>query len=338
MNKVKKVLFSAIQPSGMLTIGNYIGVLNNLSYLQQEYDCLFCVADLHALTVRQNPVIFKNYIFDVIALYLACGVDPKKSIIFIQSDIFEHTQLYWILNCFSYVGELSRMTQFKEKSSKYSKNINSGLLTYPILMASDVLLYNTNLILVGEDQKQHLEFIKNLVIRFNSLYGMVFELPKSLILTPGIKIMALLDPSKKMSKSDSNVNNTIYLLENIDSVMKKIKQAKTDSDNPPSIVYDTNNKLGISNLLNIFSHMSGQSIADLEILYSNKLYSNFKHDVAISVSEKLLLIQRNYDYIRKNEDYLQSIMYSGAKKAKLRAGKILSKVYSSIGLPVKCFI
>ncbi|CAL4325430.1 Tryptophan--tRNA ligase [Buchnera aphidicola (Eriosoma lanigerum)] len=337
MSSKKKILFSAIQPSGMLTLGNYIGVLSDLVNIQRNYSCLFCVADLHAITVRRNPSVLYNSIFDIIAIYLACGLDPNRSILFVQSHVYEHAQLSWILNCYSYIGELSRMTQFKNKSLQFSKNINSGLLNYPVLMASDVLLYQTNVILVGADQKQHLELIHDIVFRFNKLYGNLFVLPTSLASLTGSKIMSLLDPNKKMSKSEPNHNNTIFLLEEPSSIIKKIKQAKTDSDQPSSIIYDQEKKPGISNLLNIFSIFSGLSITDLEHQYCDKIYSEFKRDISELVAEKLYLLQQQYFDFRKNEDYLQDIINIGAKKARLQAQITLNKVYQSIGLPVKYY-
>ncbi|CAL4325401.1 Tryptophan--tRNA ligase [Buchnera aphidicola (Eriosoma grossulariae)] len=337
MKLFKKKLFSAIQPSGMPTIGNYISVLNNLVHIQDKFDCLFCIADLHSITVRRKSNDLSRSILDMIALYLACGFDPNQAIIFIQSHVYEHTQLSWILNCFSYVGELSRMTQFKDKSIRFSNNINVGLLNYPVLMASDVLLYKTDIILVGEDQKQHLELIHDIVIRFNNIYKKLFVLPSSLISKTGSKIMSLLNPTKKMSKSDPNTKNTIFLLEDISSIIKKIHHAQTDSDNPCSIIYNKKNKAGISNLLNIFSSFSGKTIKSLENEYANVMYSKFKHDLSDFIADKISCLQKKYFDFRKNEDYLQNIVKSGAEKAQCQAKITLDQVYKAIGLPVKYY-
>ncbi|CAL4043832.1 Tryptophan--tRNA ligase [Buchnera aphidicola (Tetraneura ulmi)] len=329
---LKKILFTAIQPTGSMTLGNYTSILSNVKKVQNDYFCLFCVADLHAITVRNNPNELKKTTLDALAFYLASGANPNKSIIFVQSSVYEHVYLNWVLNCYSYVGELSRMIQFKEKSLQNKNSINSGLLNYPILMASDVLLYKTNKILVGEDQKQHLEFIKKIVYRFNSLYGDVFTAPIAIDFLSKLKIMSLLNPNKKMSKSDINRKSTIFLLDNQDSIFKKIKNSVTDSEDPGLIIYDKFNKSGISNLLNIVSLLTKVKIKDLEIKYKNVNYKKFKEEVAEIISEKLFCLQKKFFDFRKNEDYLYEVAISGAEKAKMKAQKTIFLVNKSIGL------
>ncbi|MFQ8717178.1 MAG: tryptophan--tRNA ligase, partial [Enterobacter hormaechei] len=249
----KPIFFSGAQPSGELTIGNYMGALRQWVSMQDDYHCIYCIVDLHAITARQDPEKLRKATLDTLALYLACGIDPEKSTIFVQSHVPEHAQLGWALNCYTYFGELSRMTQFKDKSARYSENINAGLFDYPVLMAADILLYQTNQVPVGEDQKQHLELSRDIAQRFNALYGDVFKVPEPFIPKSGARVMSLLEPTKKMSKSDDNRNNVIGLLEDPKSVVKKLKRAVTDSDEPPVVRYDVQNKAGVSNLLDILS-------------------------------------------------------------------------------------
>lgn len=256
----KPIVFSGAQPSGELTIGNYMGALRQWVQMQDDYDCIYCIVDLHAITARQDPALLRKRTLDTLALYLACGIDPKKSTIFVQSHVPEHSQLSWALNCYTYFGELSRMTQFKDKSARYAENINAGLFDYPVLMAADILLYQTNQVPVGEDQKQHLELSRDIASRFNNLYGDIFKIPEPFIPKAGARVMSLQDPTKKMSKSDDNRNNVIELLEDPKSVVKKIKRAMTDSDEPALIRYDVEKKAGVSNLLDILSGVTGQSI------------------------------------------------------------------------------
>ncbi|XBC37619.1 MAG: tryptophan--tRNA ligase [Buchnera aphidicola (Meitanaphis microgallis)] len=331
MNNIKKILFSAIQPSGQLTIGNYIGVIRQWTKMQDSYLCFYCIADLHSITVRHSSVELKRNILDTVALYLACGIDPYKSIVFLQSHVHHHSQLYWLLTCHTYYGELSRMTQFKSKSLQNVKNINAGLLNYPVLMASDILLYNTNIVPIGCDQIQHLELVCKIAYRFNSFYGDIFTIPAKYIVKNGSNILSLLDPNKKMSKSDLNSNNVIFLLENIKSVSKKIKLAITDSNNPPSIHYDIVNKKGISNLLNIFSSLTDKKISDLEKEFYGKSYMCFKSDIIEVISDVMSKIQSSYFYYRKHEDYLKKILYYGASRARTKANKLLKKVKEVIG-------
>lgn len=331
----KPIVFSGVQPSGELTIGNYMGALRQFVAMQDDYDCMYCIVDLHAITVRQDPVALHKASLDVLALYLACGIDPNKSTIFIQSHVPEHTQLAWVLNCYTYFGEMSRMTQFKDKSARHANNINVGLFTYPVLMAADILLYQANQVPVGEDQKQHLEITRDIAERFNSLYGNIFAIPEVFIAKSGAKIMALQDPEKKMSKSDDNRNNVITLLEDPKSVAKKIKRAVTDSDEPPVIRYDRENKAGVSNLIDILHGVTGKSIADIEAEFADKMYGHLKTEVAEKVSEMLTTLQEKFWHYRNNEALLNQIAAEGAKKARARAKQTLDQVYKAIGFVVE---
>ncbi|AYN24554.1 tryptophan--tRNA ligase [Buchnera aphidicola] len=331
----KPILFSAIQPSGNLSIGNYIGTMRHWSSFQDNYECLYCIADLHSLTTLNKNFSLQNSVLDTLALYLACGVNPKKSIIFIQSHVYQHSQLNWILSCFSQFGELSRMTQFKNKrkiQDNYVENINIGLLNYPVLMSSDILLYQTNLVPVGQDQKQHLELTRNIANRFNLLYGDIFTLPKPLITKTGSKIMSLLDPTKKMSKSDTNKNNVIFLLEDISSVFLKIKNAVTDSEMPPKIYYDLRRKSGISNLLEILSAITNKKISILEKEFEGIMYSEFKKIIFDNISKFLHKLQKSYLVYRKDESYLKKVAKEGAIRARLKSEKILKRVSTAIGI------
>jgi tryptophanyl-tRNA synthetase len=332
MNMSKPIVFSGAQPSGELTIGNYMGALRQWVNMQDDYDCIYCIVDLHAITVRQDPEKLRKATLDTLALYLACGIDPNKSTIFVQSHVPEHTQLAWALNCFTYFGELSRMTQFKDKSSRYADNINAGLFDYPVLMVADILLYQTNLVPVGEDQKQHLELSRDVGQRFNALYGDIFKVPEPFIPKSGARVMSLLEPTKKMSKSDDNRNNVIGLLEDPKSVAKKIKRAVTDSDEPPVIRYDIANKAGVSNLLDILSAVSGKTIAELESEFEGKMYGHLKTAVADAVVEMLSELQERYHRFRNDEEYLHKILREGAEKAGAKAKLTLQNVYRAIGL------
>lgn len=327
----KPIVFSGAQPSGELTIGNYMGALRQWVNLQDDYDCIYCIVDLHAITVRQDPLKLRKATLDVLALYLACGIDPQKSTIFVQSHVPEHTQLGWLLNCYTYFGELSRMTQFKDKSARYAENINAGLFAYPVLMAADILLYQTNQVPVGEDQKQHLELSRDIAQRFNTLYGDIFTVPEPFIPKSGARVMSLLEPTKKMSKSDENRNNVITLLEDPKSVVKKLKRAMTDSDEPPVVRYDIANKPGVSNLLDILSGVTGKPIAELEQEFAGKMYGHLKGSVADAVSGMLIELQRRYHDFRADEELLNRIMHDGAAKARARARETLGKVYEAVG-------
>ena len=330
------VVFSGVQPSGELTIGNYLGALRQFAQMQDDYECLYCIVDLHAITVRQDPVALRKATLDVLALYLACGIDPNKSTIFIQSHVPEHAQLAWILNCYTYYGEMGRMTQFKDKSARHSENINVGLFTYPVLMAADILLYQTNQVPVGEDQKQHLEITRDIANRFNAIYaeqngGNLFTEPQVFIPKSGARVMSLQEPDKKMSKSDDNRNNVIGLLENPKDVAKKIKRAVTDSDEPPVVRYDRQNKAGVSNLLDILSGVSGKTIAELEKEFEGKMYGHLKTAVAEEVSAMLSGLQERFYHFRNDEALLDKIAAEGAQKASARAEKTLDSVYKAIG-------
>ncbi len=331
----KPVVLSGVQPSGELTIGNYLGALRQWVKMQDDFDCLFCIVDLHAITVRQDPDKLRKATLDVLALYLACGIDPEKSTIFVQSHVPEHTQLAWVLNCYTYFGEMSRMTQFKDKSSKYSENVNVGLFTYPVLMAADILLYQANQVPVGEDQRQHLEITRDIAQRFNALYpnekGELFVVPEAFIPKAGAKVMALQDPTKKMSKSDENRNNVITLLEDPKSVEKKIKRAMTDGEEPPVVRYDLQNKAGVSNLLEILSVIRDVPIADLEKEFEGKMYGHLKGAVAENVVSMLTELQERFYHYRNNETLLNQIASEGAKKARERAANTLASVYQAIG-------
>jgi len=327
----KGIVFSGTQPSGQLTIGNYIGALRHWVSLQSDYECIYCIVDLHAITIRNNAKLLRNTSLDIIALYIACGINPAKSIVFIQSHVPEHSQLNWLLNCYTYFGELSRMTQFKDKSERYVDNINIGLFNYPVLMAADILLYQTNYVPVGDDQKQHIELIRKIAKRFNNIYGKIFTVPESFIPKYGARVMSLLEPTKKMSKSDSNRNNIITLLEEPKSVVKKIKSAVTDSDKPPLVFYDPINKPSVSNLIDILEGVSGIPIAQLEKDFYGKMYSSLKETVADAVSSMLINLQKKYYAIRSDETYLNNILSVGAEKASALASVTLARVYDAIG-------
>ncbi len=319
---MKKNVFSAIQPNGSVTIGHYIGVLKEWFLLQKKYNCFYCIADLHSYTNILSKK--KKYIFDILSILLSLGIDYRKSVIFLQSHIHEHTQLYWLLNCCSYVGELKRMTQFKQKSKEQNyKVINCGLLNYPVLMASDILLYNTDYVVIGKDQIQHLEFTKKISKRVNKLFNSkIFNLPKY-ILSSCSKIMSLLNPNKKMSKSDVNKNSLIYLLDTPDLVTFKISNCVTDNDLPPKIIFDPVNKPGITNLLNILSGISNISILELEKKFIGYSYKEFKKIVIKVINSFLVIIKDKYYFFRNKEKFLKKILLIGKLKAKKVAKKKL---------------
>ncbi|HEK0586431.1 TPA: tryptophan--tRNA ligase [Proteus mirabilis] len=327
----KPIVFSGTQPSGELTIGNYMGALRQWVQMQDDYDCIYCIVDQHAITVRQDPTELRKRTLDTLALYLACGIDPEKSTIFVQSHVPQHAQLGWALNCYTYFGELSRMTQFKDKSARHAENINAGLFDYPVLMAADILLYQTNQVPVGIDQKQHLELSRDIAQRFNAIYGDIFTVPDPFIPKGGARVMALQDPAKKMSKSDDNRNNVIALLEDPKAAAKKIKRAVTDSEEPPRVAYDLENKAGVSNLLDILAGVTGKTIPELEAEFEGKMYGHLKGAVAEAVSDMLTNIQERFNTFRNDEALLNKIMKEGADKAKARAQTTLDKVYEAIG-------
>ncbi|MBV7315638.1 tryptophan--tRNA ligase [Shewanella sp. NIFS-20-20] len=330
----KPIVLSGAQPSGELTIGNYMGALRQWVAMQDSHECLYCVVDLHAITVRQEAAKLRQACLDTLALYLACGVDPKKSTVFMQSQVPQHAQLGWILNCFTQMGELSRMTQFKDKSQKHANNINVGLFGYPVLMAADILLYQANEIPVGQDQKQHLELTRDIANRFNNVYGDTFTVPEPFIPEHGAKVMSLQDPLKKMSKSDDNRNNVIGLLEDPKVVMKKIKKAMTDGDEPPVVRYDLENKAGVSNLLSLMSGVTGESIASLEAQFEGQMYGHLKVATGEAVVAMLEPLQQRFREFRNDEAYLNSVMQDGAERAQIRAAKTLKDVSEKIGLLV----
>ncbi|MDG6332246.1 tryptophan--tRNA ligase [Glaesserella parasuis] len=340
----KPIVFSGVQPSGELSLGNYLGALRNWVKMQDEYECLFCIVDSHAITVRQDPEALRKATLDTLAIYLACGIDPVKSTIFIQSHVPEHSQLAWILNCYTYFGEMGRMTQFKDKSARHEDNVNVGLFTYPVLMAADILLYQANQVPVGDDQKQHLEITRDIANRFNALYGKkdaegnvlepIFAVPEVFIAKTGARIMSLLEPTKKMSKSDDNRNNVIGLLEDPKSVAKKIKRAMTDGDEPPVVRYDVQNKPGVSNLLDILASVTGKTIPELETEFEGKMYGHLKTAVADEVSAMLSQLQERYHHFRNNEALLENIYREGAEKARAKAKATLADVYKKVGFVV----
>ncbi len=326
----KKIVYSAVQPTGCITLGNYIGAISNWIKLSEEYDSIFAIADLHALTVRQVPAEYRQRALSFFAQYLACGLDPEKCIMYFQSHVPEHAELTWILNCFTYIGEAQRMTQFKDKSAKHSDNINMGLLDYPVLMASDILLYQSDYVPVGIDQKQHLELSRDLAVRFNNLYSPTFTVPEAYIAKQGAKVFSLQDPTKKMSKSDPDANATVSLIDTPEDIMRKFKRAVTDCD--ATIRFDEENKPGVSNLLTIFSSVAGRSIDDIVAEFEGKGYAELKPAVGEAVVEKLRPIRERYLDYMKNKDYLLSVARSGAEKARSIARRTLSKVYRKVGL------
>ncbi len=326
----KKRILSGIQPSGKLTLGNYVGALRNWVQLQKEdiYESYYMIADLHAITVRQDPKELRKNCMDLLAIFIASGLDAEKEPVFFQSHVPAHTQLGWVLDCNTYMGELSRMTQFKDKSRKHADNINAGLFTYPSLMAADILLYQADLVPVGKDQKQHLELTRDLANRFNNAYSETFKVPEPYIPKVGAKIMSLQDPLQKMSKSDPNENSYILMLDPVDKIVKKIKRAVTDSD---AEVRCGEGKEGVENLMSIYSSMTGKTMDEITVEFQGKGYGDFKNAVAESVVEVLRPIQEKYEDLMKNKDYLESIYKLGAEKANYTARKTISKVYRKVG-------
>ena len=326
----KKRIFSGMQPSGVITLGNYLGALKNWTRLQDEYDCLYCIVDMHAITVRQDPVKLRKQARDLLVQYLAVGLDPEKNIMYYQSHVPQHAELGWILNCFTYMGELNRMTQFKDKCAKHADNINAGLFTYPTLMAADILLYQTDLVPVGEDQRQHLEITRDLAQRFNGIYGDVFQIPEAYIGKVGARVMALQEPTKKMSKSDDNQNNIITLMDDPKVIMNKMKRAMTDSDTE---VRYAEEKPGISNLLNIYCAVTGKTTAEAEKEFVGVGYGTFKTAVGEAVVAELEPVQKRVRELEANKEYLDTIIREGAEKASRLADRTLSKVQKKLGFP-----
>ena len=326
----KKKVLSGVQSTGRLTLGNYFGAINNWVKMQEEYDCYYMIANLHSLTVRNNPETLRNNTKKIIALYLAAGLDPQKNTLFIQSQVKEHAELSWILNCYTYMGELSRMTQFKDKSEKHTDNINAGLFTYPVLMAADILLYQADYVPVGVDQMQHLEITRDIAERFNKLYGKTFVIPEVYLGKVSSKIMGLQDPTAKMSKSATNLNDVIFLEDEPDLILKKFKKAVTDSEN--KVQYNPENKPGVSNLMQIYSSATGSTLKEIEKEFEGSGYGDFKTKVAEAVISKLEPIQNKYNDLLNNQGYLEEIYTRGAEKARELASKTLKDVKERIGI------
>ena len=327
-NETKKRIFSGVQPSGVLTLGNYLGALKNWVSLQDEYECIYCAMDMHAITVRQNPADLRRRTAEVLALYIACGIDPEKSLLFVQSHVPAHAELSWVLGCSTMFGELSRMTQFKDKSQSHADNVNAGLFTYPVLMAADILLYQTDIVPVGADQKQHIEIARDIAGRFNGVYGETFKIPEAYIPKTGMKITSLTDPTKKMSKSDPNPNSYIHIIESRDDTVRKIKRAVTDSGSEVTFSPD---KPGICNLMNIYSAFTGKTNEEIEKEFAGKGYGEFKAAVGETCADCLEPVRQKYALLVKDKAYIEGIMKNGAEKAQYLARKTLSKVYRKVG-------
>ena len=326
----RRVILSGIQPTGTFTLGNYIGAVRNWAKLQDDFDCLYMVADLHALTVRQEPAALRRHTREAAAMLLAAGIDPAQSILFVQSHVPAHTQLNWILCCNAQFGELSRMTQFKDKSAKHPDNVNGGLFTYPALMAADILLYNAELVPVGQDQTQHLELARNIAQRFNNNYSPTFVMTEGYVTKEGAKIMSLADPTRKMSKSDTNVNAFILLTDDRDAITRKFKRAVTDSDGV--VRYDPAAKPGVSNLMVIYQVFTGKSFAEIERDFDGQGYGVFKEAVGAAVADGLAPIQGEYARILADKDYVDGVLKEGAAAASRMADRMVQKVYRKVGL------
>ncbi len=331
MTTSKPIVLSGAQPSGQLTIGNYLGALRQWDRMQDDYDCLYCIVDLHAITVRQEPAALRSASLDSLALYLACGIDPQRSAVFMQSHVPEHSQLAWVLNCYTQFGELSRMTQFKDKSERHNNNVNAGLFTYPVLMAADILLYQANQVPVGHDQKQHLELARDVAMRFNALHGDIFTVPEPYIPPVAARVMSLQEPTKKMSKSDENPWNFVGLLEDPKMISKKFKKAMTDSEDPPRVYFDIDTKPGVANLLSILSGVTNKSVEALVNEYEGKMYGHLKTDVADAVIALLEPVQKRFAEIRQDQSIMNDVMRAGAANARQRAAATLAKVNEAVG-------
>lgn len=324
----KKLIFSGIQPTGTFTLGNYIGAVRNWSPLQEQYNCVYCVVDMHAITVKQDPVKLRQNTMNAYALLMACGIDPQKSILFIQSHVRTHAELSWILNCNTQFGELSRMTQFKDKSQRHADDVNAGLFTYPVLMAADILAYNADLVPVGVDQKQHLELARNIAQRFNQRYGEFFTVPEPYIPEVGAKVMSLQDPTKKMSKSDDNPNACILILDDKDTIIRKFKRAVTDSE---SEICCREGKDGINNLISIYSTVTGKDFDSITSEFAGKGYGDFKLAVGEAVADHLEPIRSEFARLSKDKAFLKQCCTDGAEKALRYSSRIVSKVYRKVG-------
>ena len=325
----KKRILSGIQPSGDLTLGSYLGAIKNWGALANEYDCYYMMADMHTITVRQTPADLRRRTLTQLAAYIACGLDPEKNVLFIQSHVPAHAQLGWVLDCYTMFGELSRMTQFKDKSAKNADNINAGLFTYPALMAADILLYQADLVPVGEDQKQHVEICRDIATRFNGIYGDVFKMPEPYIAKVGARVMSLTSPDSKMSKSDKDQNGCVYMLEKPEDIMRKFKKAVTDSD--ACVRFDPKEKPGVSNLMQIYSVCTGRGFDEIEAEFAGRGYGDFKKAVGEAVVEVLRPIREETDHLLADKAYLESIYRAGAERASYVANKTLRKVYKKVG-------
>ncbi len=324
----QKVSFSGVQPSGNLTIGNYLGAIRNFAKYSEEYKCFYCVVDQHAITVRQVPAELRRRTYETLALYMACGLDPEKNTLYVQSHVHEHTELAWILNCFTMFGELSRMTQFKDKSARHSDNINAGLFTYPALMAADILLYQTDVVPVGIDQKQHVELCRDIAERFNQLYPGTFTVPEPIISKSGMKIMSLAEPTKKMSKSDENANAVVYILDDKDTIILKLNRAVTDSE---TYVSFAEGKDGINNLMTIYSCYTGKTFEEIEREFDGKGYGDFKLAVGEACADALAPVQQRFHELLADKAYLEAQMKKGAEEASYYARRTLGKVQKKLG-------
>lgn len=332
MEEQKKRILSGIKPTGTLNLGGYLGAAKNWVALQEDFDCFYFIADLHAITIRIDPALLRRQAKELFALYIACGLDPEKNTIFFQSHVHQHAELSWVLDCYTMFGELSRMTQFKDKSAKNADNINAGLFTYPSLMAADILLYQADLVPVGEDQTQHVEICRDIANRFNNLYGEVFKLPEGYVPKVGARIKSLVDPTKKMSKSESDPNGTVNLLDRRDDVIRKFRKAVTDSK---SEVRFAEGKDGINNLMTIYSAVTGKTFEEIEREFSGKGYGDFKLAVGESVADLLGGIQEKYNRLAADKTYLEGLWRASAEKASYIANKTLRKVYKKVGFVEK---
>ena len=324
----QKISYSGVQPSGNLTIGNYLGAIRNFSTYSDQYKCFYCVVDQHAITVRQVPAELRKRTYETLALYMACGLDPDKNTLYVQSHVHEHAELAWILNCFTMFGELSRMTQFKDKSAENAANINAGLFTYPSLMAADILLYQTDVVPVGIDQKQHLELSRDIALRFNQIYGDTFTVPEGYINTDTMKIMSLAEPTSKMSKSDSNQNAVVYILDSKDDVMRKFKKAVTDSE---ACVRYSEDKPGVSNLMTIYRAFTGKNFDEIEREFEGKGYGDFKMAVGEACADGLAPVRDEFARLMADKAHLEEVMKNGSDEAAYYARRTMSKVRRKIG-------
>ena len=324
----RQVSFSGVQPTGNLTIGNYLGAIRNFSLYSEKYKTFYCVVDEHAITVRQNPAELRRRTYETLALYMACGLDPEKNTLYVQSHVHEHAELAWILNCFTMFGELSRMTQFKDKSAKHSDNINAGLFTYPVLMAADILLYQTDVVPVGVDQKQHVELCRDIAERVNQIYPDMFTVPEPIISTTGRKIMSLADPTKKMSKSDENANAIVYILDDRDTIIRKFKRAVTDSD---MCIKYAEGKDGINNLINIYASFTGKTNEEIEREFEGRGYGDFKLAVGETCADALAPVQTEFNRILADKAFLEAQMKKGADEASYYARRTLGKFKKKLG-------